>query len=197
MPARGPDLEEKFMIRTLYIALPIALLASCKEQAPSIDAENKERAEAAAQRADPNALMPGKWETKQDIQAVHKAGLNAESKEDIRRTEASIDQCLPPEEAKRPDANFFAGGDESECEYTKFAMQGGKLNATMSCTATPGTITMTLNGTYTPTSYLLDATATTSGIPDAPMRTTAKLVGTWLSACPDEAAQRAPEDPAR
>lgn len=185
------------MIRTLLIVLPVVFVSACKDRAPSVDAQNKDRAEAAGRTADPNSFMPGKWETKQDIQAVHNANLNAESKADIRRTEASIDQCLPPEESKRPDANFFAGGDESECRYTKFAMQNGKLNATMSCTATPGTITMTLNGTYTPTSYALDATATTSGIPDAPSRTTAKLVGTWLGPCPDESKQRAPEDPAR
>ena len=185
------------MIRTALIILPVVLVSACKEQASSVDAQNKDRAAAAAETADPNSLMAGKWETKQDIEAVHKADLNAESKEEIRKTSASIDQCLPPEESKRPDANFFAGGDESECRYTQFAMRGGKLNATMSCTATPGTINMTLAGTYTPTSYALNATATTTGIEDAPMRTTARLIGTWIGPCPDEASQRAPEDPAR
>ena len=184
------------MIRTMIIVVPLALVSACKEQSPSVDAQNKDRAAAAAETADPNSLLAGKWETKQDIQAVYKADLNAASKEEIRKTSASLDQCLPPEEQKRPDANFFAGGDESECSYTEFAMRNGRLNATMSCTATPGTISMTLAGTYTPTSYALNATATTTGIADAPMRTTARLIGTWIGPCPNEESQRAPKETA-
>lgn len=181
------------MIRKLQLTFPM-LLAACQQQPqPSVDAQDQSRAERVAQGEDPDTLKPGKWETKQEIEGVAKADLNARSKAEIRNSTAAIDQCLAPDEAHRPDANFFAGGDASACEYNRFSMHGGLLEAGISCTVTPGTMTMTLKGRYTPTSYALDATATTSGTGDSPITTSAKLTGTWLEACPDPASQRSPE----
>lgn len=181
------------MIRKLHATLPV-LLAACQQQQPqpSVDAQDQNRAEQVAQTEDPNTLKPGKWETKQEIQGVAKADLSAQSKAEISKSAAAIDQCLAPDEAHRPDANFFAGSDASACEYSRFSMHDGLLDAAISCTVTPGTMTMTLKGRYTPTTYALDATATTSGTGDSPITTSAKLTGTWLEACPDPGAQRAP-----
>jgi hypothetical protein len=178
------------MVRTSMIALALAALAACGQQQPSsqgktVAQENDVRADAAAHGADPNALLAGRWETKQEIVGVAKAGLDAQSKRDIAAASGASTQCLmTPEQGKRPDANFFAGGDESECKYRSFSMRNGRLDATIICNATPGSITMTLGGKYTPTSYALDATAVTSGVPNA-MRTSAKITGTWLGACPE------------
>jgi len=172
------------------IAFALAALAACGPQQPSsqgktVAQENDVRADAAAHGADPNALLAGRWETKQEMVGVAKAGLEAQSKREIAAASSASTQCLMTlAEGKRPDANFFAGGEESECKYRSFRMRNGRLNATIICNATPGSITMTLSGNYTPTTYALDATAVTSGVPNA-MRTSAKLTGTWLGACPD------------
>ncbi|MDB5697850.1 MAG: hypothetical protein JWN69_654 [Alphaproteobacteria bacterium] len=177
------------MPRTVFMALALTALAACGSQQPTsngktVAQENDVRAGAAAHGADPNALLAGRWETKQEIRGVAKAGLDAQSKRDIAAASGASSQCLPPEASKRPDANFFAGGDESECRYSRFNMRHGRLDATIVCTATPGAITMTLHGKYTPTSYALDATAVTSGVPNV-MKTRAKITGTWLGACPE------------
>lgn len=187
------------MNRTLLtLALPLAALAACgQEPQGSVAEENKERAEAAAAPADPDALIPGRWETKSSIGSVSNSGLTAEGRGQVAAQESALDQCLEPEEARRPDANFFVGGDSGECEYTKLVMAEGRLDATMSCTATPGSTTITLAGVYTPISYELDASATTAGTGGAAQTTTARLSGTWLGPCGDPDAQRAPEDPAR
>lgn len=186
------------MNRTLF-ALPLAVLCACSSEAPqpTVAEQNKARADQVARTADSDAFVPGRWETKTSIGSVSNSGLNAGGKKELVAQESAIDQCLPPEEARRPDANFFAGGDGSECEYTSFAAANGRLNAAMTCNATPGSLTITLAGTYTPTSYQLDATATNSATPGAPMTTTARLSGTWLGPCGDPDQQRAPEDPAR
>ena len=184
------------MNRTLFIAaVPLALLAGCQQQQrASVAAENDARAAAAAQAVNPALFKAGRWETKTDIQSVTGASMEASTKRDIVAQKSALDQCLPADEVARPDANFFAGGDGSECQYSKFAMANGRIDATMSCTATPGTITMTLDGTYTPTSYRIDASAATTGVPGAPSNTTARLSGTWIGACNNPNAQRAPEE---
>jgi Protein of unknown function (DUF3617) len=190
------------MTRIPSLALALTALAACtqpqnQQQQASVADQNDARADAVGAQADPNMLVAGRWETKTAIGSVSNSGLTEQGKREVAAQESALDQCLEPDEVRRPDANFFAGGDTSECEYTKFAMANGKLDAVMSCTATPGTITMTLSGRYTPTRYSLSASATTGGTPDAPMTTTAKLNGTWLGPCGDPDRQRAPEDPAR
>ena len=176
----------------LSLALPLAALAACGEQASSVAEQNDARAQAAAQTVvDPNALKPGRWETKTLITSL--GGSTSEAREQANGKESALDQCLPQKEARRPDSNFFAGGDSSECQYTSFEMRNGRIDAKMSCTVTPGTVTMSLAGDYTPTSYALDATATTSGTPGG-STTKAKLSGTWIGPCADPANQRAPEE---
>jgi hypothetical protein len=184
------------MNRALF-ALPLALAACQQQPQPTVAEQNRHRADVVAATSDPGAFRAGRWETKTEIGSVSNSGLNAQGRAELVAQESALDQCLPTDEVRRPDANFFAGGDGSECQYTRFAMANGQLDATMSCTATPGTITLALAGTYTPTRYALDATATNSGTPGAPMTTTARLSGTWLGPCGDPDRQRAPEDPAR
>ncbi len=185
------------MGRMPVLTLPLLLLGACQqepaEQTKSVGETNNETAAVLAEVSDPDALHPGKWETKQEIGGVADANLDAGSKAEIRKSSAAIDQCLPAEESRQPDANFFAGGDDGECKYSHFSMQGGRLEAAMTCTVTPGTIAMSLKGSYTPTSYALDATATQSGTGIATTSTSAKLTGTWLGACADPAAQREPQ----
>lgn len=190
------------MVRTFVFAPLVLALAACGNgDARSVDAENQARAAMAAAAAKPvagpNMLAPGQWETKTRLRSIDQPGMDAETRRQLLGEDTSIDQCLPPEEARRPDANFFAGGGGSECSYTRFNMRGGKIAAVMGCNAGPGSITLKISGTYTPTSYQLDAATTTSGVPGAPASTTARLSGTWLGACLDPSSQRAPEDPAR
>ena len=185
------------MIRRSLMILPIAALGACEQPQAVATTTNQQAAGAQARTVNPNLLKAGRWETKTRIDFVDKAGLTAEARNEIQNQESALDQCLPEDEMRRPDANFFAGGDGSECEYKKFAMQTGRLDAVMSCTATPGSIELTMTGTYTNRTYSLDATATTLGVPGAPSRTTAKLEGSWIGPCPDPSSQRAPQVAAR
>jgi hypothetical protein len=184
------------MSRTIFsLALPLALLAACQEQPSSVAQQNDERDEAAAETVpDSSMLKPGRWETKTLVTSL--GGATPEARQQANGKESALDQCLPEKEARRPDANFFAGGDGSECEYTSFTMRDGRLDARMSCTVTPGTMTVSLAGSYTPTSYALDATASTSGTPGG-SATDAKLSGTWIGPCNNPSSQRAPEERAR
>lgn len=158
------------MTRFAILAVSLMALAGCGEEpTPSngatVAAENDNRAEAVAENADPNAFVAGKWETKQTIASADGG--------------AAVTQCLPAEAVKRPDANFFAGSDASECKYDRYSMTDGKLSAAMTCNASAGSLRMTLEGHYTPTTYALTAHATPTG----GQSTSARLEGTWLGAC--------------
>lgn len=157
------------MIRAGLLALPLFVLSGCGEEpAPSngatVAGENDNRAEAVAENADPDVFVAGKWETKQTL-----ASTGA----------AAVTQCLPAESVRRPDANFFAGSDASECRYDRYSMKDGALSAAMTCNVSAGSLRMTLEGRYTPTTYNLTANAT----PTAGRTTSARLEGTWLGAC--------------
>jgi hypothetical protein len=64
-----------------------------------------------------------------------------------------VDQCLTPEEARRPGGEFFTGKESKDCRYERFTMAGGKIDAAMKCTVEQATQTMTMKGAYTADTY--------------------------------------------
>jgi hypothetical protein len=174
------------MVRYISLLLPLAALAACGGPQPADPLDPEDRAQAneiVAEVSNADMLMAGQWETKSLIRSIAASGLPAESKEEIKGTEAAIVQCLPEEDRARPTPRFFTGSDEGECSYGSFSMKDGKIDAAMACTGTPGSLNFALSGTYTQTSYDIDARATRSGGAGAAVNGSAKLSGTWLGAC--------------
>jgi len=67
---------------------------------------------------------------------------------------ASYEYCLTPEEAKKPGGKVFTGKESKNCRYESFNMSGGKMDAVMHCQGdTGGTMTLKINGTYSPDAY--------------------------------------------
>lgn len=180
-------------MRLARLSLPLLALAACNGEDDSIADEQRERAEAAAASADGELLLPGRWETKSRLTATDRTDISEEEKAALIGQDVALDQCLPADEAARPDPNFLIASDVSECEYERFEMADGIISATLACTATPGEVTMNLDGTYTPTSYAIEALATTTGIPGPNVNSSATLSGTWLGDCPDPREQAEPD----
>ena len=72
------------------------------------------------------------------------------------------ESCLTPEQAKNPKEDFFAGVDKS-CRYDHFEMDGGKIDAAMTCTHDKLVQKMTMAGSYSPERYDMSMTTMMEG----------------------------------
>ncbi|HEX2763891.1 MAG TPA: DUF3617 domain-containing protein [Allosphingosinicella sp.] len=91
-------------------------------------------------------LEPGLYEVKANM------GLAGAKGSDTSRT------CITKEEVDKANAGMFADKDNKNCTQDGFAFRGGRIQGTITCTGgdTPGKMTLTMNGTYTSTSYEID-----------------------------------------
>jgi len=111
-------------------------------------------------------VEPGLWESKVSVLDMTMPGMPPEfaarMKEEVakHRNEASK-HCIKPEDVKKPKEGFF-GADKS-CRYDHFTMGGGKIDIAMVCKQENMSQTMTMAGTYTPTTYSIDMNSNGSG----------------------------------
>jgi len=174
-------------------ALPLLLvLAACNQQpaAPVVQVPADGTVQTpvgtavdrpAATRQD--ILTPGQWELAQVTRSITGGNVTPEMRTALVGKTVAYDACIPADEAAAPDANFFAGGSTNECKYTDHDWKNGKVSATIACNATPGTITMTMNGTYDPTTMVADATMTTRGAESGDITQNVQLKGRRLGVC--------------
>jgi len=128
-------------------------------------------------------LSPGQWELAQVTRSITGGNVTPEMRTAMVGKTVAYDACIPADEAAAPDANFFAGGSTNECKYTDHDWKNGKLSATIACNATPGAITMTMKGTYDPTTLVADATMKTRGAEGGDITQNVQLKGRRLGAC--------------
>lgn len=135
-----------------------ALLAACSSE-PEVDMKNASVEEVAAEVGKAGAteqyIRHGKWQTKVTVEDIAFPGVpvrvQAQMQEIFKRqNNITIDNCVSPEQAKRPDGDFFTGKDSKNCRYDRFTMSGGKIDALMRCRGEgSGEMTLKIAGTYT------------------------------------------------
>lgn len=103
-------------------------------------------------------LKPGAWNGTSELISMEMPGVDpALLKNGIgRKTE--FHNCVTPEQAERPPADFFAHPDvkNGNCTSEKFDMAGGKIDAVVVCGAREGQgepLRMEMSGTYAADSY--------------------------------------------
>lgn len=141
-------------------------------------------AEEVADQLSEMKIEPGEWVATNEIVSVSAPGVPADALGQMVGRETTVRNCITPEQAARPDANFLAVQENSNCTYEDWSMDDGRMAGTMTCTGgqMPGTIVMTMDGTYDDTSYAMDMDMETSGLPGGltmtiKARTTGKRVG--------------------
>ncbi|MBV8908215.1 MAG: DUF3617 domain-containing protein [Sphingomonas sp.] len=144
------------MKHLLLLAAGLAALTACNKS-PTVDAKNATPEEVAKQvRAsgvETAFVTPGEWTSKVTIVSMHVPGAPPAMEAQMKgRGSEERNYCLTPEEAKKPNENFFAG-NQNECRYDHFTMGGGKIDAAMRCTHEKMTQLVTFNGSYAPNSY--------------------------------------------
>jgi hypothetical protein len=139
-----------------------AALAACNKS-PDISVKNASVGEVAEKvreaAAGQSLVEPGRWESKVTLLDVEAPGLPPQiaqqMKQNIGKAQGgTVTTCLTEADIKKPREDFFAGRSKN-CRYDHFTMSGGKIDAQMNCTAGErgGTMSMTVNGTYSSDSY--------------------------------------------
>lgn len=105
-------------------------------------------------------MRAGLWETKVTFTEVKANGLSDKNKQkllqDVSR-QLSGQACLSAEQARKPDADFFAGSSSDDCKYKKFDIKNGQLDLTLSCNMNAmATLDMDMKGTVGATALKLD-----------------------------------------
>jgi len=96
----------------------------------------------AAQVAEASGLKPqaGKYRA-----STNMGGMNTD-----------IEYCITPEEAEAGFEGMMQEGQQGDCNYEKFNIAGGDLDAVLVCNVEGGSMRMAMGGTVSPTSSDLD-----------------------------------------
>jgi hypothetical protein len=129
-------------------------------------------------------IEPGLWESSAEIIEVEAPGMPLEVVAQRKGPRGSSRSCITAEQAQRPDANFLAAQQESDCTYRDFSMRDGRMSGTMTCTggAGEGEMQMQMEGEYGPRSYDMTMTMAGEGMGDGQqmtmrVRTQARRIG--------------------
>lgn len=176
-------------MKYLIILAPLVLIACNKS--PSVSATNASVEEVAAKAKTALKIEPGLWKSSTEILAVDMPGVKdkamaeqiAKSMKSAKATDFS--HCVTPAEADKPSSEMFAGKATGQCKYENFEMANGRIDATMSCTPTGGTMKMAMNGTYSPTGYdiMMNMTTTNAQMPGGGMSMKAHTKGARTGVC--------------
>ena len=146
-----------------------AVTAACGGPEPDVNARNASVAEVAEKVRDatkePGFIRPGKWVSELSFEEMSAPNMPAEVREQMQGMLAArrtFDSCLTAEQAKRPQEDFFAGGNNN-CRYEHFRMGGGKIDAKMRCQQDGMTQLMELDGQYSPDKYQMRMSTRTQG----------------------------------
>ncbi len=153
-------------------------LAACSESGA------KQSAEEVADTLSDVRIQAGLWEATNEVVDVSSPALPAEVLAQMKGQKTTVRNCVTPEQAAKPDANFLAAQKDSSCTYQDFAMRGGRMTGTMTCKppGADGAMVMTLDGRYGAAEYDMAVTMKTTGMAKGQTmtmraRTTGRRVG--------------------
>lgn len=134
-------------------------------------------------------LDPGQWETSHEIVSMESPNMPKEMMKAMAGKVTTIKTCITPEQAAKPNADFFADR-KNGCAYKDFAMAGGRISGTLTCTSKegPGAMTMKMDGRYARDSYEMAVEMTTDANAGA-MTIKSRGSGRRLGACPPGGAE--------
>ena len=131
-------------------------------------------------------MEPGQWEATNEILSASAPGLPKGALDQMVGQKTTVSNCVTPEQAEKPSANFLAAQKNSDCTYQDFSMEGGRVTGTMTCKGAnmPGKMVMKMDGRYDPKSYDLDMEMNASDLGEGmSMALKAKTTGKWVGAC--------------
>lgn len=99
-------------------------------------------------------IQPGEWEIVMEMQAVEASGLPP-GVQMPRIPPTTVRSCVTPEQVSRANANFLSGNGHAgiDCDYSGVTVAGGRIQGTSTCSRAGMRATVTMDGSFTPTSY--------------------------------------------
>lgn len=162
-------------MRASLVAVPLLALALAGCDSKDSVVAKDESVASVAEKVAASDLKPkpGRWESTMKVDAIDIPGMPPQAKEAMGRQFASTGQgfatCLTPEQASKPEGDFFRHG-AAGCTYDRFVMSDGRIDAEMTCKNDGGgTMKMTLAGTYAEESYSVAMTSQGEMQPGMPM----------------------------
>jgi hypothetical protein len=175
------------MNRTLLLIAPLLLVAGCGDKPKGESAETSAEPSAApTPEAHDIKLSAGKWQASSELVSMDIEGLPPELAKANIGQKTNFESCVTQAQADKPASDFFTNAKNTACQPQSYSMAGGKLNAVMTCEDknTPGKMTLTIDGLYTPTTYDITSTMETTGGPaGGNMKVTAKTQGKRVGDC--------------
>lgn len=132
----------------------------------------------AAATAPPRA---GQWTSTATIVDISAPGMPADALAMMKGKPRSHSYCLTQKQIDQAPEEMFRQTD-GQCEYKRFDMAGGKLDAAAVCTGDMGRMEMTMSGTYTATSYK-SRNVMRFQAPQGSMTMTAEVTGKRTGTC--------------
>jgi uncharacterized protein YceK len=130
-------------------------------------------------------MRPGQWEATNEVVSANAPGLPAEALRSMVGQKSTVSNCVTPEQAAKPSANFLAGQRDSDCTYQDFSTDDGRMTGTMSCAVPgmPGRTVMKMDGKYSPVAYDMDMDMDVAIPGGAKMKLKARTTGRRVGDC--------------
>lgn len=148
------------MKRIAMIAALGILAAGCSDGNADADGDGAVTADEVASKARAEGIMPepGQYKATITMTGMDIPGMPAGMESHGAGASTTTEYCLTEEQVADGFAEMMKRGQNGECSYERFDLDGGKMDAVMVCKSPDGDARMTMNGTATPTSS--DFTAT-------------------------------------
>jgi hypothetical protein len=172
------------MRRMMLPLICAGALAACSSESETSDVNMT--AEEVAEELSAMKIEPGQWEATNEIISASAPGVPASALKNMVGQKSTVSNCITPEQAAKPSANFLAAQQNNNCTYQNWEMDDGKMTGTMTCEGggMPGKVIMKMAGNYGPTAYNLDMDMNTSGLPGGmTMTIKAKTTGRRVGEC--------------
>ena len=156
-------------------------LAACG----SADKKGEQSAEEVAKEMAALKMRPGQWEATNEVVSATAPGIPADALRGMVGNKSTVSNCVTPEQAEKPSANFLAGQKDSDCTYQDFSMNDGRMTGTMSCTVPgmPGKTVMKMDGKYSPVAYDMNMDMQVAMPGGAKMNVKARTTGRRTGEC--------------
>lgn len=138
---------------SLFAAAGAVLLAGCSGGNADADGNGDITAKEVAAKADAEGVrpQPGLYKATITMTALDVPGMPPEMKGHGTGQTVTTESCLTQDDVDKGFEELMKQGQNGECTYEKFDLDGGKLDAVMNCKTPEGSARMTMTGTTTAT----------------------------------------------
>jgi hypothetical protein len=166
--------------------VPVLLLALAGCGGQEAEPDRNMSAEQVAAELQGMKIEPGQWEATNEIVSAAAPGMPGDVMKQMIGQKTTVSNCITPEQAAKPSANFLAAQQNNNCTYQDWKMEGGRMTGIMTCEGNgmPGKVVMKMNGNYASTRYDLAMDMNTTGLPNGmSMTIKAKTTGRRVGDC--------------